>query len=96
MPKKEARVIDFFNTSLGLIVILSFEKNAIPVVGMWIEKDNILAWRISQIGLRHALEKSLLYKGKIDDLNLWSCNLETLDSSMKLNKNDIVLLSSNN
>ncbi|MBN9299363.1 MAG: hypothetical protein J0I41_20345 [Filimonas sp.] len=86
MTRKTIKVIDLFNTSLGLAAILEFPDKEMPFAGMKVTSALNEEWVISQIGMLSSKETKY-----VNISNCWNCIIRPLKETNILGRQDVLI-----
>jgi hypothetical protein len=86
----EIKVINIFNTSIGVVAILEFPNGETPFIGQKLHRSLNEMWEVQQIGFHSGKAISELHETYVGNHNLWSCNLKESTENVELNRNDII------
>lgn len=80
---EKCKVIDLFEVSWGLVVILDFLKPTTLKLGDKLKSSNDYFWVITGIA-RSKFALSEKYEGVIDSIYVWDCTVKPIDHSERL------------
>ena len=81
-------LIDKFDTSLGLIVVIGFFENFIPSINMIIiSQTSGSTWKVFGIGQNRALQQLEKYSN-LHYESIWDIQVEGISANKKLKKGD--------
>jgi hypothetical protein len=86
---KIIKVLDLFNTSTGLIAMLTFPENEYPKNGMILKRVDGATWKIIGIAMPQLSEMTNDYKHLDPPCLLFNCNVseQTYDGILKVGDN---------